>query len=154
AHILHQQETARAEQARAGAQAKADQQYKISTAATASMYSTAIFAAQQTKDQSTRQPKQLMRLAAVVLALPAVLLALLVALGGLNTGLFLVLVGTPTLLGIGLALIAAIRLWQARRAYIVAFQSVVSQQDTLLSSAKQTYEHAMTQSEEACQKAK
>src|SRR5262249_15381288 len=119
AHIVHQQETARAEQARAGAQAKADQDYKISTAATASMYSMAISAAQQTKNTSTRRPKQLMRLAAVVLACAAMLLAILLALGGLKTALALVLVGTPTLLGIGLTLAAAIRLWQARRAYIV-----------------------------------
>jgi hypothetical protein len=154
AHIAHQQETARAEQVRAGAQAKADQAYKISTAASASLYSTAMTAAQQTKGESSRQPKQLMRLAAVVLACAAVLLALFLALGKLETGLALVLVGTPTLLGVGLMSFAAISLLQARRTYSVEAQSALSQQDSLLSSAKTTYESAMTQAEEECQKAK
>jgi len=154
AHLTHQQETARAEQARAGSQAKADQEFKLSKAATASMYSTALSAAQQTKDESDRQPRRLMHLAAVVLACAAVLLALLLVLARPKTGLALVLVGTPTLLAIGLALFAAISLLQARRAYILAAQSAISQQDSLLSAAQQTYERTMTQAEGECQRAK
>src|SRR5262249_34863388 len=128
AHIAHQQETARAEQAWAGAQAKADQEYKMCAAATASMYATAMSAAQQTKDQSSRLPKQLLRLVAIVLACTAVLIALLLSLGRLATSLSVVLVGAPLLLGIGLMSFAAISLWQAARAYIVAAQSADSQQ--------------------------